>query len=66
MNIRLNGEDRKFPDGLTIAALIEELGLRADQVAVEVNRELVPRDRHAGTELGEGDVVEMVTLVGGG
>ena len=66
MKIRLNGEDREISEGLTIAALIENLRLRPDQVAVELNRQLVPRARHPETELTDGDVVEMVTLVGGG
>ena len=66
MKIRLNGEDREISEGLTIAALIENLRLRPDQVAVELNRQLVPRALHPETELTDGDVVEMVTLVGGG
>ena len=50
----------------TIAALLDQLGLPAKQVAVELNLELVPRDAHAARTLHEGDRLEIVTLVGGG
>ena len=66
MRIRLNGEERELPEAITVAGLVAELGLRPEQVAVEVNRALVPRAEHAATTLAEGDEVELVTLVGGG
>ncbi len=50
----------------TVAQLLEELGLDARHVAVEVNLELAPRQRHAHWALAEGDQLEVVTLVGGG
>ncbi len=52
--------------GTTVARLLEQLQLDPRRVAVEVNRELVPRSAHAGHLLCSGDVVEIVTLVGGG
>jgi thiazole synthase len=66
MEIRLNGEPRSFSKPLTVSMLVVELKLRPEFVAVEVNRELVPRRRHAEVPLNEGDEVEVVTLVGGG
>ncbi len=66
MQIRINGEPRTLADGRSIADLLDELDLSARNVAVEVNRELVPRDAHAGHLLNEGDRLEIVTLVGGG
>ena len=66
MRITLNGDEREIPSGMSIAALVEELGLARDQVAVERNRELVSRALHAEMVLAEGDEVEVVTLVGGG
>ncbi|MEW6073076.1 MAG: sulfur carrier protein ThiS [Planctomycetota bacterium] len=66
MKIRVNGEEREVAAGTTVAELVAALGLRPAQVAVEVNRVLVPRARHAQAILREGDVVELVTLVGGG
>jgi thiamine biosynthesis protein ThiS len=66
VRVVVNGEERSVEPGTTVAALVEQLGLRRDAVAVEVNRELVRRDDHGDRVLGEGDVVELVTLVGGG
>jgi sulfur carrier protein len=52
--------------GTTVATLIGELGLAGKPVAVERNREVVPRALHASTVLAEGDRIEVVTFVGGG
>src|SRR5438309_865458 len=66
VTIQLNGESHALPGAMTIAELIARLGLRPEHVAVEVNRDLVPRARHGEVRLGDGDVLEVVTLVGGG
>ena len=52
--------------GATVAWLVEQLGFEPRYLAVERNRELVPRREHAGCMLVEGDRLEIVTLVGGG
>jgi len=64
--ITLNAEQRHFPEPLTVADLLRELGKNPLQVAVEVNRRVIPRQEHESCRLQEGDVVEIVTLVGGG
>lgn len=66
MKVEINGEARDIPDGMTVASLLEHLGLTDRRVAVEVNRELVRRARHASTPVNASDKVEIVTLVGGG
>ncbi len=66
MIITLNGERREVPDALTVAGLLVHLGVRPEHVAVEVNRELVSRTRHDRSPISAGDVLEVVTLVGGG
>ena len=66
MNIIFNGEQRECRDAITVAELLEEIGLTPRQVAVEINKEIAPRDGHAEFMLKEGDCVEVVTLVGGG
>lgn len=66
MHITLNGTRREVADRSTVADLLTELDLRPQQVAVEVNRELVPRTRHQNRVLTRDDNVEIVTLVGGG
>ncbi len=65
-SIRLNGELRGVSAGTSVAELVKELGLRPEQVAVEVNRELVARARRGERVLAAGDEIELVTLVGGG
>jgi sulfur carrier protein len=69
MKLHINGEARDFkehPDAFTLAVLVEALGMKADRVAVELNRDIVPRDRWIETQLHEGDQLEIVHFVGGG
>ncbi|HUR38660.1 MAG TPA: sulfur carrier protein ThiS [Planctomycetota bacterium] len=66
MTVTVNGAPRSVADGLTLSQLVAELGLQKNPIAVELNRSVVPRDRHAETRLAEGDRLEIVTLVGGG
>jgi thiamine biosynthesis protein ThiS len=69
MKLQINGEERDFSDSpspFTLAALVEILGMKADRVAVELNRDIVPRDRWAETQLNQGDRLEIVHFVGGG
>src|SRR5712691_4876161 len=66
IEITLNGEPNTLPQPLTIQELIERIGLDPRKVAVEVNREVVPKARHPDHRLQGGDAVEIVTLVGGG
>ena len=66
MQLTVNGENHDVPDGLTIRGLIEHLGLTEGPVAVERNRDVVPRAEHASTGLQSGDVLEIVHFVGGG
>jgi sulfur carrier protein len=62
----VNGEPKDVPPDLTVRGLIELLGLTDGPVAVERNREVVPRAEHLTTRLSEGDALEIVHLVGGG
>lgn len=68
MKLHINGEERTFdsPPPFTLAALVESLGMKSDRVAVELNRDIVPRDRWPETTLHEGDKLEVVHFVGGG
>ncbi len=65
MKLRINGEERVLASG-NLEALVAELGMKGDRVAVELNREIVPRARWAETPLHEGDQLEIVHFVGGG
>lgn len=66
MQIFINGEPRTVAADATLANLLAELGVEPRHVAVEVNLELVPRQKHSDHRLQEGDHLEVVTLVGGG
>jgi sulfur carrier protein len=66
MQLQINGEEREFPDSLTVAALVAELGMKQDRVAVELNLEIVPRANWEATALKDGDRLEVVHFVGGG
>ncbi len=66
MKIQLNGQEKQFDAPLTVGALLEQLGLTGHRVAVEVNREIVPRSRHAELALRDNDRVEVVRAIGGG
>ena len=66
MTLIVNGEDREFSSISTISALLEQLGMKPDRVAVELNRDLVPRERWEKTNLSNGDKLEIVHFVGGG
>lgn len=66
MKLTVNGEVREVPEGLTVRGLVEHLGLTEGPVAVEKNREVVPRAEHASVALADGDVLEIVHFVGGG
>ena len=66
MNLFLNGEETTAPDSVTVAAFLERLGLPQKGVAVERNREIVPKSAYGATILAEGDRIEIVQFVGGG
>jgi sulfur carrier protein len=71
MKLHINGEARSFaepvpPAEFTLAFLVESLNLKSDRVAVELNREIAPRDRWLQTLLKDGDRLEIVHFVGGG
>jgi sulfur carrier protein len=65
MKITINGQEQTS-DPITLAQLIEQLGMKQDRVAVELNRNIVPRANWAETNLAEGDHLEIVHFVGGG
>ena len=66
MTVVINGESREIPDNLNVAALIEHLGMKLDRVALERNRDILPRVRWKETQVRANDSFEIVHLVGGG
>lgn len=65
MNLTINGETQVLP-AETLTALVEQLGMKPDRVAIELNREIVARDKWPHTPLHDGDRLEIVHFVGGG
>jgi thiamine biosynthesis protein ThiS len=66
MQVIINGENRALAQGLTVADLLRALGIDGRKVAVERNRELVPKSAFAATAVVEGDRLEIVHFIGGG
>jgi sulfur carrier protein len=66
MQLFINGKEQSFDSPLTLAQLIDKLGMKGDRVAAELNREIVPRAQWAETSLNDGDHLEIVHFVGGG
>ncbi len=66
MDIVLNGERRTVADGITVLGLLELLKIQPQRVAVELNREIVKKDRYGTTAIKEGDSLEVVSFMAGG
>lgn len=66
IGIRVNGEERRLPSGMSVAQMVTSLGLDPAKVAVERNREIVPRSLLGEVHVEDGDQYEIVHFVGGG
>lgn len=66
IEVKVNGEPRALPAGLSVDAFLRSLDLHPGLVVVERNREILDRDRYGEVEVREGDVLELVHFVGGG
>lgn len=66
MKVMINGEARQIADTPTISALMEQLGIAQDQVAIEHNHTIIPKSQYDNTTLNESDTIEIVRFIGGG
>ena len=66
ITVSINGEARQLPSGVTVASLIDEMGLAGKRIALERNGEIVPRSTFAAIRLSQNDKLEIVVAVGGG
>lgn len=66
MKVTINGEETELSSGLTVTALVESLGLTSKRVAVEINRDVLSRERWNETTVQDSDQIEIVQFVGGG
>jgi sulfur carrier protein len=66
MEITLNGRPREIPEATTVKGLIDSLGIHPSSVAVQVNSDIIKRDRYEFEILKAGDAVEVLTFTAGG
>jgi sulfur carrier protein len=66
MEVVINGKIEQLPDGISATGLIEHLGLQDERLAIEVNREILPRSRFDSHCFDPGDKIEIVRAIGGG
>lgn len=66
MKIKINGEAQEIPDGLSVRAMLDHLGMNGARVAIERNLEILPRTEWAATPVQDNDSFEIVHFVGGG
>ena len=66
MTITVNGQKKEVPEGLTIVSLLQFLKIQPERVAVELNLDIVKKDRYGTTPVKEGDSVEIVSFMAGG
>ncbi|MFQ5840325.1 MAG: sulfur carrier protein ThiS [Candidatus Methylomirabilales bacterium] len=66
VRIRVNGKDQEIPEGMTVEGLLGELQILPHRVAVQVNLDIIKRERYADVVLREGDHVEVLTFMAGG
>jgi len=66
IEVTINGEPRGLEGPLTVAGLLDLLGLAGGKVAVERNREIVPRSTYGEVAVADGDRYEIVRFIGGG
>lgn len=66
VQVSINGKSAQVQQPATLTDLLQQLDLNPRQVAVEVNRQLIPRGQHGDYTLNDGDELEIVTLAGGG
>ncbi|MBR1443911.1 MAG: sulfur carrier protein ThiS [Firmicutes bacterium] len=64
--MRLNGEETEVKEEMSIGKLLEEKGYRRERVAVELNGEILPKNKYDDTMIKNDDVIEVVSFVGGG
>ncbi len=66
MKVTVNGEEREFEAPLTIAGMLDALGLGEQMVLVEQNLNIIPRNEMEDVQVSEGDTIEILRMAGGG
>ena len=66
MKIRVNGNVRDVEDGMTVKGLLAALDIKLQGIAIDINREIVPKSKFEETFIKQDDVIEIVRMTGGG
>ncbi|HEY9136280.1 MAG TPA: sulfur carrier protein ThiS [Pseudomonadales bacterium] len=66
MKVIVNGDTLEVGQNSSLTALVEQLGLTEKRIAIELNREIIPKGLHGETQLQAGDTIEVVQAIGGG
>lgn len=66
MKVSINGKKTDIENGVTIEKLLVSLGVRPEGIAVELNKEIVPKASHKRTIIKENDSIEIIRMAGGG
>ena len=66
MRVTVNGNQMEFEDGIDVSGLLSTLGLSDRRVAVELNRSILCKEGYCSASLKDGDVIEVISFVGGG
>ena len=66
IKFKVNGADRQEEEVLPLVELLEQLDLKHQRLAVEINEEIIRRDRYEEVSIKDGDLIEIVSFVGGG
>lgn len=64
--VRINGEERENYEGLTVEEMVGRDGLQKSRIAIEINGVIVSKQTYKDTVIHSGDVIEIVSFVGGG
>lgn len=66
INVSINGEPRTASKGINLAELLDELGVREHILLVELNGEMIRRERFDEEKVNDGDILELIRVAGGG
>ena len=66
MRLKINGEPKTVQSALSVEELLKQLSIPKEKVVVELNMDILSRDKLAETPLKDGDELEIVHFVGGG
>ena len=66
MHITVNGSKEDFPSDFNVLGLLNSMNLQDKRIALEINKEIIPRSEYDNHALNDGDIVEIIHSIGGG